>query len=160
MATEVEVTSIHPDFQINEQIATRLIEQVIEAEGLSVSEVRVILVDDPYLRRLHRDFLNEDTPTDVMTFDLSDPGSEVVEGEIYISADRAAEQAQEFAVPVGEEIARLIIHGLLHLKGYQDHTPAEQQRMRSRENRYLNRHRELIQELVPPSGKGDPPVRS
>ncbi len=112
-----------------------MVEQVIHEIKLPASEISVILVDDEYLRRLHREYLNDDRYTDVMTFNLSDGGE--VEGEIYISVDRAQVQAKQYQVSVSEEVARLVIHGLLHLKGYDDATLAERQQMHQQENHLL-----------------------
>jgi rRNA maturation RNase YbeY len=67
-----------------------------------------------------------------------------VEGEIYISADRADIHAREFEVSLGEEIGRLIIHGMLHLKGYDDQTENERQEMQQKEDFYLQKYRELV----------------
>ena len=118
--------------------------QVLEDEQLPVDEINIILTGDAYLRTLHRDFLKDDTFTDVITFDLSDPGAKETSGEIYISADRANIHAAEFAVPLRQEIARLIIHGILHLKGYDDHTENNRRQMRAREDFYLEKYAGLL----------------
>ena len=118
-----------------EKAIKQLIESVIRELKLSAREIHVIFVDDEYLRKLHREYLHDDSYTDVMTFNLSDSGE--VEGEIYISVDRARVQARQYQVSVEEEIARLVIHGLLHLKGYDDATPAERQNMHQLENKML-----------------------
>ena len=112
-----------------------LIEEIICGEKIAVKEINAILVDDEYLRKLHKKYLNNDTYTDVMTFNLSESGE--IEAEIYISYDRAKLHAHQFKVPVTDELARLFVHGLLHLKGYDDRTPAEQQEMHKMENRLL-----------------------
>ncbi len=126
----------------NPKIATaevsKLVKRVLQVERISAQGIHIILVDDEYLRRLHREYLDDDTPTDVMTFDLSDDGG--VEGEIYISLDRAKAHAIQFDVSLDAEIARLIIHGLLHLKGYDDSTESRTKEMRERENYYLNKY--------------------
>ncbi len=130
-------------FPVN--LLQRLINKVIREENIPIAELRVIFVDDQYLRNLHRDFLNDDTYTDVMTFNL---GSEQeIEGEIYISVDRAQVHAREYRIPIGEEIARLIVHGLLHLKGYDDQIPQERIRMRAMENQHLKKNAGIIQKL-------------
>jgi rRNA maturation RNase YbeY len=93
--------------------------------------VDAILTDDAEVRRLNHEFRDRDTATDVLSFSLLDgaqparPDADMGEdelpaGEIYISVERAAEQALDLDVPVDEEMTRLLIHGLLHLAGY-DH---------------------------------------
>lgn len=133
------------DMTLSVSLLQQLIRRVIRAEKIPVTELRIIFVDDEHLRSLHRDFLNDDTYTDVMTFNLGN--EQAIEGEIYISVDRARAHAREFRVPTEEELARLIIHGLLHLKGYDDQTPPERARMRTRENEHLKKNAEIIHKL-------------
>jgi rRNA maturation RNase YbeY len=111
------------------------IRKILEGEGLNRINLNVILVDDEYLRSLHREYLQEDSYTDVMTFPIDE--GENREAEIYVSLDRARHNAKRFNVRIDEEIARLIIHGLLHLKGFDDKNKISQTKMRREENRLL-----------------------
>ena len=86
---------------------------------------------------MNRDHLDHDYPTDVLSFPLSE--GEPVEGEVYVDLDMAAERAPEFSTDFSREAARYVIHGLLHLAGYDDGSDAGRQTMRSLENRYLAR---------------------
>ena len=97
--------------------------------------MNIILVDDEYLRSLHRQFLQKDSYTDVMTFPIEE--EEDREAEIYISLDRAQINAKHFDVQIEKEVARLIIHGLLHLKGYDDKDKISRAEMRREEDRLL-----------------------
>ena len=99
--------------------------------------ITVILQDDEAITRLHKDYLDDNTPTDVITFDLSEPDEEEGEGEIYISVDRAKENSQTYKVSLFSEVYRLIIHGLLHLMGFDDHTDVERTAMREKEDTIL-----------------------
>ncbi len=108
-----------------------------------LGEVTVVLVDDAQIAELNRKFLGRDYPTDVIAFDLrGDPAPEGPSGEVYVSLERAEEQAREFGVPLEEEVARLIFHGLLHLAGFEDGTPEEAKRMEEEVERYLRIWRE------------------
>ncbi|MBI4875095.1 MAG: rRNA maturation RNase YbeY [Acidobacteria bacterium] len=78
-----------------------------------------LVADDRELRRLNRDFLGLDRPTDVLSFPSGEEGGSL--GDIAISAERAAEQARELGHPVEQEIAILMLHGLLHLQGLDHH---------------------------------------
>jgi rRNA maturation RNase YbeY len=147
MGAQIEIHNHHSDFKSTLETAQNLVRQLLEYEKLPAEEINVIFVDDDYLKNLHRDFLNEDTYTDVITFDLSKPESDTIEGEIYISVDRAKFHAGELNVSLEEEIARLIIHGILHLKGYDDQTENQRQAMRHQENFYLKKYANLIQRL-------------
>ena len=111
------------------------IKKILEGEGLHHIKLNVILVDDEYLRSLHRDFLKEDSYTDVITFPIDE--GEHREAEIYVSLDRAQHNAKRFNVRIDAEIARLIVHGLLHLKGFDDKDKISQTKMHREENRLL-----------------------
>ncbi len=142
MEVKPDIIFHQTDITLPVTLLQQFIRRVIREEKIPVVELRIIFVDDEHLRRLHRDFLDDDTYTDVMTFNL---GSEqAIEGEIYISVDRARVHAREFRVPLEEELVRLIIHGLLHLKGYDDQTPPERARMRTRENEHLKKMLKLF----------------
>lgn len=137
MPVEIQIANNHSRKKIKTLPFKRLIEQVITDEELPAKEITVIFSDNETLRKLHKIYLNDDTETDVITFNLSE--GEEVEGEIYISVDLAGVQAGEYNVSLEAELARLIIHGLLHLKGYDDATPLEQHRMRLAEEGYLKK---------------------
>jgi probable rRNA maturation factor len=96
--------------------------------------VAIVLTDDDRLRRLHRDFMGIDEPTDVMTFpydaDAPDSGHG---GDVVISVERAADQGPENGLSTCEEVAFLAVHGVLHLCGWNDESPALRQRMLARQ---------------------------
>jgi len=138
----IRITNSHPQRKIIKKNARKLAENVLADEEIIAKEINVIFVTDDYLRTLHKDYLQDNSYTDVMTFDLSDNRS--IEGEIYIAPDRAAIHARKFQVVPEVEIARLIIHGLLHLKGFDDATEAQQEKMRSREDHYLKKYPDLL----------------
>lgn len=103
--------------------------------------IDIILTDDNEVRRLNHSYRGRDSTTDVLSFSLVDdaaptvaapefpPGEEFPAGEVYISVPQAAEQARRLGVPLSEELARLLVHGLLHLAGYDHQTEAELQHM-------------------------------
>lgn len=95
-----------------------------------------IFCNDAYLLQINKEFLNHDTLTDIITFDLGKYDDEIV-GEIYISTERVAENALKFNVSYHEELHRVIFHGTLHLCGYKDKTAADKEQMRKLENKCL-----------------------
>jgi probable rRNA maturation factor len=133
----LELINKHSDKIFPAQFYRYLAEKTIQTEDIALAILRIIAVDDKYLRALHRSYLQQDTYTDVMTFQLEE--GKKGEAEIYISLDRAKINAEKFHVTVKEEVARLIIHGLLHLKGMTDETEQERQRMHERENDLLKK---------------------
>jgi rRNA maturation RNase YbeY len=88
------------------------------------------------IRSLNRRFLRHDSSTDVLAFPLGD--QDVLEGEIYVNLDRARNQAARYRVSFAEELARLIIHGTLHLAGYDDSGTSAARRMKRIEDQYVN----------------------
>lgn len=104
--------------------------------------VSIVFVDDSFMTELNIKYFDKTESTDVISFFLDednfqrDPDSPW--GEIYISVDRAKEQSDLFHVTYQNEIARLVIHGLLHLMGYEDKTTVEKNEMTEIENHYLN----------------------
>ena len=92
---------------------------VLRSVGLSGGEISLTLLDDDSIRELNRTYLGKDTPTDVLSFALHE-GDEAVLGDVYVGYEQAAIQAVEAGIGVEEELARLSIHGTLHVLGY-DH---------------------------------------
>ena len=118
-----------------------MIGKVIHGEKISLRSLHVITVDDAYIRTLHRQYLHKNSSTDVITFQWDEEDER--EGEIYICLDQAKLNAEEYGVTLEKEIARLIIHGLLHLNGYDDKDDAGKQQMRQLEDKYLQRYGRL-----------------
>lgn len=110
--------------------------QIAAGENVAIELVNVVLLDDEELLRMNQRYLQHDTYTDIITFDLSEEFGPL-QGELYISFPRIEENAQEFGVTPQEEFLRVAIHGVLHLSGYVDATPAEKEIMRGKEDRYL-----------------------
>ncbi len=114
-----------------------LVRQIVRDEGKTADSISVVLVGDQYLLELNKKFLNHRYKTDVISFELS--GTKTIEGEVYISVDRASVQARRYKVSAEREIVRLLIHGVLHLTGWEDATRSEKLRMRRRENEFIER---------------------
>jgi probable rRNA maturation factor len=110
---------------------------VLEGEGEGAAKISLAFVDDPTIHQLNRRYLNHDEPTDVLSFPLSEPGERCLAGELVIGAEVAQRQAVERGHEVHAELALYVIHGLLHLCGYDDHEPHDSVKMRERERHYL-----------------------
>jgi len=99
-----------------------LLLMVIKKEKKKLSEeVNIILTDDESLLKINVDFLGHDTYTDTITFSYNEMDNEVF-GDIYISLDRVRENAKTFNTTIQKELVRIMIHGVLHLCGYEDKT--------------------------------------
>ncbi len=112
------------------------IEELFMFEKRKLGNLSYIFCSDEYLLGINKDFLKHDFYTDVITFDLSQSKNEI-EGEVYLSVDRIKDNAKQLAVSFKEELHRVIFHGALHLCGYKDKNKADEQEMRSAENKYL-----------------------
>jgi len=116
---------------------------IIQKEASShQNHISIILADDAFITNLNHIYFHKDNPTDVISFFLGEdifPGEKnTASGEVYISLERARQQAREYRVTYHEEVARLIIHGILHLMGYDDQTEQDQKEMTVKENLYLS----------------------
>ncbi len=111
------------------------LKSVIRKEGLVPGDISYLFCDDAYLLEQNIAFLHHDTFTDIITFDKR--VGEIVSGDIMISLERVAENAQKFSVSFEEEFLRVMVHGTLHLCGYKDKTDQEAAEMRRMENESL-----------------------
>ena len=112
------------------------IKAITAEESREVGDITFVFCDDNYLLKINKEFLDHDTYTDVITFDYS-VGNEII-SEIYVSTDRVEENAKKYKQTFENEIHRVMIHGVLHLCGYNDKLAEEKQIMRDKENHYLS----------------------
>ena len=114
----------------------RAIRDILEDAGVAEARVSVAVVDDPAIARLHQQFLGDPQPTDVLSF-LLERSPEVLEGEVVVSAETAWTCAPHYHGTAADELLRYVIHGTLHLVGYDDTTPRKRAVMKKREDAYL-----------------------
>ena len=119
----------------------RLIDKVISEEGKISGDLNFILTNDRKLLDMNRKFLNHNYFTDVISFGLGDEN--IVEGEVYISVDTVKLNAKNYKVSYRSEMLRVIIHGTLHLCGYEDKKRWEKERMRKMEDYWIGRSKEI-----------------
>jgi rRNA maturation RNase YbeY len=112
--------------------------EVMQAELPGVTEMKlgIVLQSDEELIELNRRALGHDFYTDILTFEIERTGS-ALEAELYFSLDRARENALRYGVSLRNELARLAIHGILHLAGFGDTEPAAKKQMREKERFFL-----------------------
>ena len=138
---------------LRESWLQRIAVRTIEAEGIpSTSEMGLVITDSKTIQKLNKTYRGEDKPTDVLAFHMTPGTSQEPEthfvgppdgvnhlGEVVISYPQAMRQAQEQGHGITQELALLIVHGVLHLLGYDHELPEEEQRMKARENEILER---------------------
>ena len=110
---------------------------VLEGEGVKEMEISLAFVDNPTIHTLNKRYLDHDEPTDVLSFPLSEPNAKKLAGELVIGVEVALAQAAERGHEVQAELALYVIHGLLHLCGYDDKSDHAASSMRERERHYL-----------------------
>ena len=108
----------------------------VKNESKIVGEISYIFCSDEYLYDINLKHLKHDTLTDIITFDYCE--EKIVNGDIYISIDRIKENAKLFNNSIENELHRVMIHGVMHLCGYKDKTPEDQNVMSAKEDFYLN----------------------
>ncbi len=135
----VESFNDHPNRRIRHDHIRKTAGAVLRAEGAVDVVLRVIFTGDAAMKRLHRAWLGKPTTTDVLTFPLESGRGKTLEAEIYVNLDQCRRQAREVGVSDRQEIARLVVHGALHLVGFRDSTPALRRAMSAREDAHLRR---------------------
>ncbi|NBC18098.1 MAG: rRNA maturation RNase YbeY [Bacteroidetes bacterium] len=132
----LHIEHAHPTRRVDPDALERLVRHVIDQEGGTLRALSLVLADHATVLDLNRSYLEHDYHTDVLAFPLGDEES-IVDGEIYVDLDTAAERHAEFDATFEEEVQRYVVHGLLHLLGYDDATPDGKAAMHRREDRYL-----------------------
>jgi rRNA maturation RNase YbeY len=127
-----------PRFKLqNPKKTSTWIKKTIKKEGASLVSLNYIFCTDEYLREINIQFLKHKTLTDIITFNYN-PSEIEIEGEIYISIDRVRENAKTYKTDFPTELNRVMIHGVLHLLGYNDKNNVEKKAMREKEDSYLS----------------------
>jgi probable rRNA maturation factor len=134
---KIAIASPQEVVPIDRQRIRELVRAVLNGEGIADAEISVAFVDNPTIHQLNKRYLNHDEPTDVLTFPLGEPNAKKLSGELVIGAEVAKAEAEVRGHDVQAELALYVIHGLLHLCGYDDKSDSSAAKMRARERHYL-----------------------
>ena len=115
----------------------KLIDFILIKENIKIKYINVIFCDDNFLLKINNKFLDHDFYTDVISFNYS---SSQIEGEIYISISRVLDNSRTYNTDENVELIRVIVHGLLHLCGYNDKNHEEKKSMKLKEDEYINKY--------------------
>jgi len=114
---------------------------VAQHEGRKLGDISVIFCSDPYILDVNKKYLQHDYYTDIITFDYCE--GDVLSGDLFISVDSVRENASFYGTDFENELNRVIVHGVLHLIGYDDHTEEDIAVMRSKEDFYLSHRADI-----------------
>lgn len=133
----IQFFSEDTDFKLPHPIKTRRwIKRVIEEEGFALNQLNYIFCSDEYLLDVNKEYLEHDYYTDIITFDNSEE-EETIEGDLFISVDRIKNNAEQMNIPFETELKRVMIHGVLHLTGYDDTSDELKKEIRLKEDECL-----------------------
>lgn len=125
-------------FVLKNKLAHRAwLKAVAAEENRRIADISIIFCSDDYLLDINKKYLGHDYYTDIITFDYCE--SDKLSGDLFISIDTVRNNAEYYSVNFDDELDRVIVHGLLHLVGYDDHTEEQTAQMRSMENHYLEK---------------------
>ncbi|RME73105.1 MAG: rRNA maturation RNase YbeY [Planctomycetota bacterium] len=136
----VQFSNTQDAVPIDEALLRHAAQSTLDAEGAGELEVSITITDDARIHELNRRWLQHDEPTDVISFPLRTPDDpDPLLGEVVCSAERAREEALRRGLRPMEELARYVVHGCLHLLGWDDREPAEREAMHARQEEILAR---------------------
>jgi rRNA maturation RNase YbeY len=137
LSSEISFLSEDISFDVeNQNELVRWITETITLENKDLGELSYVFCSDDYLHQINLEYLNHDTYTDIITFNYCEENH--VSGDIFISIDRINENAITYKTSFENELNRVIIHGVLHLIGYNDKTDEQQNEMTAKEDFYLS----------------------
>lgn len=121
----------------------QFVKHLLQGLNLSLYSLELNFISSSEIIDINKKYLSHDYSTDIITFNYSD-SQKIIDGEIFISTDDAKQNANKFKVSFIEEIGRLILHGILHLIGYDDLTPDDRKKMKNIENRLLKKYKFIL----------------
>lgn len=135
--TKLEIADRQKLYPINKNWTKKLVNRVLKTEK-KVAELSIVFIDNKMIKEMNKTFLGHNYATDVLSFDYHEPSSKnTITGEIIVSVEMAVKQAQKRGYSIEGEIALYLIHGLLHLLGYDDRQKRDAKKMHQREKELL-----------------------
>ena len=134
----IRVSVANPyDYPVDYQRVKDAARTVLEGEGVKAAKVTIALVNNDHIHRLNKQFLDHDEPTDVLTFPYTNPKAKTLEGEVVIGYQIAEEYAADRGHDTKLELLLYVVHGCLHLCGYDDKNAKMMKEMRAKEREYF-----------------------
>jgi probable rRNA maturation factor len=136
--SNILIQNFHPALKlpVSRRLISAIVSLVFKSENAKLNALDINLVNDKKIREINRKYLNHDYSTDIITFPYNN-GEKQIEGEMFISLDMVKNNSAIYSTLYTQELKRVIIHGCLHLAGYNDRTNKEKELIRKKENFYL-----------------------
>jgi probable rRNA maturation factor len=131
------IETAHPTLRIDGERVRSVLTRLLTDRGVGVAYLGIVLADHDTVRALNAAYLDHATDTDVLSFNLSEEAAALIDGEVYVDLDTALERHAEFGAAFEDEALRYVIHGVLHLLGYDDETVEQKSEMHRLEDAYL-----------------------
>ncbi|MDP4114968.1 MAG: rRNA maturation RNase YbeY [Bacteroidota bacterium] len=125
------------EIKLNKNNIHKIVQNLSKELNFAISSLNIIFISEYEIEKINNSFLKHNFSTDVITFNYFD--NKELDGEIIISVDDAGYYAEKYKVPLSLELTRLVIHGILHMLGYDDQTATDKKIMKSLENRYVKK---------------------
>lgn len=129
----------------NRSLLKGFIKDIFKREKKKATSLSFVFCSDDYLLQINKTYLQHNYYTDIITFDLSNPSHNEIEGEIYISVETIRSNSQRFNTSIKSELHRVIFHGILHLCDYKDKNTAHQKIMTNKEDFYLAKYAQYLE---------------
>jgi probable rRNA maturation factor len=136
----IHITNRQKTLKLDRRRMRQVVGAIVSDAGISAATISIAIVDDAAIAKLHEQFLDDPEPTDVLSFVL-ERSEEFLEGEVVASADTAKTCARQYNSTPENELLLYVIHGTLHLVGYDDTSPRLRAVMRKKEEEYLTKKR-------------------
>ena len=134
----LEILDEQDELAVDLERVRSVCERILDDDGITSGKLNVVLVNSDTIQQFNRDFLQHDYPTDTISFPIEDRRSEGhLEGEVLVCTEIAVKRADEFGWTAEEELLLYVVHGMLHLTGFDDVTPDRQAEMQEKEQEYL-----------------------
>ena len=137
------INNFNSAYKFNNQSFSTLASTIGTVENYKFSYINIVFTDDENMRLLKKKYFNQDYYTDVISFNLEEPNNSI-EGEIYIGMNQVYKNSIKFDCNLNSELKRIIVHGLLHLVGYDDQTKKDKENMTKLEDKYMALHNDIV----------------
>ena len=139
MNYKINIESVVSNYYIKKHQIRKIVIRILSEQKIKQAIINIVIVHDNLIKKLNKRFLKTNSTTDVLSFELENYSEiGILEGEIYANIEQIKRQAKEYNVKITNELNRIIVHGMLHLIGYDDSCDREKEIMIEKENYYLS----------------------